>query len=55
MAGKAIKDGEDDQIMNNRPPGLKNDFGIDGEEDKLDAELMPDGKARLNPASKTRN
>ncbi|HZG55937.1 hypothetical protein [Paenibacillus sp.] len=43
MAGKPIKDGEDDQLMNNRPPELKNDFGIVGEEDKLDRELMPDG------------
>jgi hypothetical protein len=42
MAGKAIKDGEDDQIMNNRPPELSQDFGIHDAEDKLDKELMPD-------------
>ncbi|HZG88209.1 hypothetical protein [Paenibacillus sp.] len=42
MAGKPIKDGEDDQIMNNRPPDLRNDYGIPDEEDRLDRELMPD-------------
>jgi len=52
VAGKAIKDGEDDQILNNRPPELKNDFGIASEEDKLDRELMPDGTARAASSKK---
>lgn len=44
MAGKPIKDGEDDQILNNRPPELRNDYGIPSEEDQLDRELMPDAE-----------
>jgi hypothetical protein len=45
LAGKPIKDGEDDQILNNRPPELEEDFGIVSAEDKLDKELMPDATA----------
>jgi len=53
MAGKGIKDGEDDQILNNRPPDLDNDFGIVTEEDKLDRELMPDAASRTSASAKT--
>ncbi|MCI3920686.1 hypothetical protein MO973_10620 [Paenibacillus sp. TRM 82003] len=42
MAGKPIKDGEDDLVMNNRPPDVKHDYGAPSEEDRLDRELMPD-------------
>lgn len=51
MEGKPIKDGEDDQILNNRPPGLENDFGIPDEEDMLDKELMPDKTTPMNKKS----
>ena len=33
---------ENNQILNNRPPDLREDFGITDEEDKLAAALMPD-------------
>ena len=49
MAGKPIKDGEDDQVLNNRPRDLRNDYGIQDEEDSLDRELMPDASAERQP------
>ena len=33
---------KDNQILNNRPPELTEDFGITDEEQKLDQILMPD-------------
>lgn len=54
MAGKPLKDGEDDQIMNPRPPDITSDFGVSSEEDRLDRELMPDGTAAADTPSKRR-
>jgi len=51
MAGKPLKDGEDDLVMNNRPPELGRDFGIDDEEDRLDRELMPDRTGDRAPSN----
>jgi hypothetical protein len=52
LAGKPIKDGEDDQVLNNRPPDLVNDYGIPGEEDALDQELMPDASTKVDSTKK---
>lgn len=46
------EDGADNQIMNNRPPNLTEDFGITDEEDKIDQEMMPKETVKLNKSEK---
>ncbi|MDF2715222.1 MAG: hypothetical protein K0R28_2147 [Paenibacillus sp.] len=40
MADEQLPRGSDEQIANNRPPNLTEDFGVTDGEDKLDKEIM---------------
>lgn len=40
MADNQLPSGSDDQIANNRPPDLTEDFGITDREDELDKEII---------------
>jgi|GEM_PF-3063030 len=38
---RPVLDNEDNQILNNRPPNISNDYGVPDKEDEYDKELMP--------------
>ncbi|WP_166243911.1 hypothetical protein [Paenibacillus turpanensis] len=42
------------EVLNNRPPNLKEDFGITDAEDKMDRELMPNKASDQQNKNETR-